>query len=163
MRRTISVVLGLITVMALLALALAMPVAARWGDLPAWEQTSSTDQITTEQAKATAEGWLGDNGPMTVMMADMPQGDMMDCGMDRGMLNGEHQHSQHGSMSAMMMGSGGMADMMDPTACQTMRDVPAAKLLAEPQTVDQAADAAQAWLDVNQAGATATGAMSFPG
>ena len=212
MRRTTTMVLGLIAVTALLALVLAAPVAAERGYLSDWRGDAQTDQVTIDEASTAAEGWLAENGytdlvvaevvdvdghyyvivddaegngavdlfvsgdgssvhPAPTMMwntdydliANMMSG-MMDDGMDSSMMGGDHQSGSmnDGSMSD-MDGMSGMDGMMDPAACQAMMDVSAEEPLAEPLTAGQAADAAQAWLAANQAGSTATDAVSFPG
>lgn len=110
--------------------------------------------------------WNTDDDLMANMMSGMMSG-MMGDGMDSGMMGGDHQRGSmnDGSMSDMdgMSGMSGMSGMMDPAACQAMMGVPAEEPLAEPLTAGQAADAAQAWLDANRAGSTATGTVSFPG
>lgn len=219
MRRTVSVMLGLVAAMALLAFALAMPVAAERGYPPGWRGSASTSQASTDEARTAAEDWLAENGYsdlvvadlvdvdgrfyavienaagggafellvsrngswvhpaptmmwntsfdlMTVMMDDMPHGDMssgMMGDMGGGMLNGDHPHGQHGFMNGGMMADGGMAGTMNPAACQTVMGPPATDPLAEPLTVAEAAVAAQVWLNANQVGSTATDSASFPG
>ena len=193
MRRTTTMALGLVAVTALLALVLAVPVAAERGYLSDWRRDAQTGQVTIDEASTAAEGWLAENGYTDLVVAEVVDVDgryyvivndaegngAVDLFVSRdgssvhpalAMLWNTDYDLMANMMSGMMAGmmSGMMGDgidsgMMDPAACQTMMDVPAEEPLAEPLTAGQAAEAAQAWLDANRAGSTATGAVSFPG
>jgi hypothetical protein len=63
--------LGLIGVMALLALVLAVPAVAHRAYWPGWDEGATSSQVTADQASAAATGWLTDNGYTDLVVAEI--------------------------------------------------------------------------------------------